>query len=251
MNKLKVCVAFVLIGIMGGCSALTDMVLQDAGTRSTQNENNTESNGAKSGLSNKDNEGESVVLPPQMVGLMFGVFYQIYFSWGGLFNHESLRSGEWAKYEFTETKKRQEKIYITKACLAKKKTGMNYLLKIESKKDWMKLDFNINSAFQLSSLRYSNSQGMNQEIENVSFALEAQNFNYQFPFKTMPRKTIMTSLGKQLTYEYKLGQTQEQYSIYLSPKVPGYLVLWEAENKGEKSRMQLIAYGKKADLEVK
>lgn len=251
MKKLKVLVAMVLMVLMGACSALTDMVLQDTAARTSQNENDSGSDVGNGNTAEKGSDDKSVILPPQMVGMMFGVFYHIYFSWGGLYNHESLKAGQWAKYEFSETGKKQETVFITKACLSKNKAGMNYLLKIENKKDWMKLNFAIDAALKLSSLRYSSSQGANQEIQNVSFAVEAQNFNYQFPFATMPKKTVETSAGKQLTYEYKLGQDKEQYALYLNPKVPGYLVLWEARNQKKQSRMQLVAYGKNAAVEVR
>lgn len=252
-----------------GCSVITDTLLnksQDYGAKNSQDDS-ASSGSYSGGSSSGHSSGSGGGIPPQMVPMMFTSFYYAYFTWGGMYYGESLKPGEWAKYEFTAKDKneKKEKAYLVKAFLNKDKKDSWYRLKFGSEKEWMSFDFKVNESKQVIGMIYKNSGGQNGEIA-ISNPIELA--MYQQPqsslnFQSLPKESMKVTAGRFETYKFGYtykGQSNgknvgSSFQAYISPKVPGFLVKYEAEGNEDAENsvvtMELVAYGKNANKELK
>lgn len=272
----KFLTAVLVLGIaiqMISCSALD--IIADSTVKS-YNEGNASSydGGASDGSSserssegkNRNERSQGNSIPPQMIPMMFPAFYYAYFFWAGAYTSESLKPGEWAKYEFINHEKDadSEKGYLTKAYLRKEsKTVSWYLLKFGSQKNWMSFTFKVENNSNVTAILFKTNDSAEQEISiNQNNPVVLQNpQNAAINYKTLPKERVQTAAGKFNAFKWSVSaynaKNQEggKVSIYISPAVPGYLVKYEINeiNKDYQglASMSLVAFGKNAPKEIK
>jgi hypothetical protein len=243
-----------------GCSAIEQITNSAIEDQMSKNSSSGGGNGSGGSGGSGGAGGGQFVVSANMVNLMFPVFYYGYFTWGGVYDENSLKPGEWAVYEYSHKgEENSGKAYITKAFLEQKGTQKLFRLKLENQQqEWMSLDFAVDNN-QVKTVVYRTKDESSKEIQLSSpMTVERadEKMSNQIRYNKLPRKTVKVPAGTFSAYIYDMKIKDKEdgdtiINIYVSRKVPGYLVKYEITNKQGKNEMTLIKYGKNARQELK
>ncbi len=246
------------------CSGLSEMILNTGKNLHSNEEKSTEvaSNNQRTTTSNSKKQSKSTknlkfMYPAVLMGPMFSTLYYAYFTWGGVYTKNSLRPGHWAKYKYVVKESNgatSDDLFITKAFLKRTKKSDFFRLKIENNKEWILFDFEIDKKNYLQSILYKNSNGESTTINSSTPILTFKNTNLNF--RKLPSKTIRIKKRNIRSYKFSMNFSSDEeinkINIFLSPRIPGYLVKYVVENsENEKLIMELIKYGRRAKKDLR
>jgi len=273
---MKQWIAALILGlfVFSGCSVMesvADRVISDNLASSSESGQDSSSDSPSdsegSSRSSGDRSGKYQGMPPQMIPMLFPALYAAYFYWGGVYMADSLKPGEWAKYEFVSREgKKEEKAFLTKAFLSREgKNGGWYYFKIgDQENSWMSFTFKVEEGQKVTRITLKNSQGQVQEAaitDPIALLNPAIEQTSGAPsLKNLPREKVSVPAGKLDCYKWAVSSKDAegnsvQVEIFLAPSVPGYLAKYQVSHQSEEGRgigsMTLTAYGKNAAKELK